>query len=126
MAIGGQIFSHTLAEDTFTTFRTQLRGIIDGATVVINIRLELRFAGGGNGAAAAVSADTQPGVTNVTADYFDRFAFEFAPPRRNRAKAGAGDGLDGLVDRRLIAERGGIDGTQIQPASQCSHFVATP
>ncbi len=25
-AIGGQIFSHTLAEDTFTTFRTQLRG----------------------------------------------------------------------------------------------------
>ena len=26
MAIGGQIFSHTLAEDTFTTFRTQLAG----------------------------------------------------------------------------------------------------
>ncbi|MEM1025217.1 MAG: glycosyltransferase family 2 protein [Myxococcota bacterium] len=26
MAIGGKIFSHTLAEDTFTTFRTQLRG----------------------------------------------------------------------------------------------------
>ena len=26
MAIGGQIFSHTLAEDTFTTFRTQLSG----------------------------------------------------------------------------------------------------
>ncbi len=26
MDIGGQIFSHTLAEDTFTTFRTQLKG----------------------------------------------------------------------------------------------------
>ncbi|MEM6992468.1 MAG: glycosyltransferase family 2 protein [Myxococcota bacterium] len=26
VAIGGQIFSHTLAEDTFTTFRTQLAG----------------------------------------------------------------------------------------------------
>jgi len=26
LAIGGKIFSHTLAEDTFTTFRTQLRG----------------------------------------------------------------------------------------------------
>ena len=26
MAIGGKIFSHTLAEDTFTTFRTQIRG----------------------------------------------------------------------------------------------------
>ena len=26
MAIGGEIFSHTLAEDTFTTFRTQLNG----------------------------------------------------------------------------------------------------
>ena len=93
----------------------------DGAAIVGDVGLERGQIRRRDVGAAAVAADPQAGFADVPRDAACRLALQLAPPGRDRAEAGARDGFDGFLDRGLVAERGRVDGAQIQPPGQRSH-----
>ena len=114
------------ADDHHETGRAQRRRLIYGAAIVRERRLKSRSVARGKISGAAIAGHLQSRVANLARDCGDVPPFEIAPPGTDAAETVAGDLLDHLLNGRAMAERGGVERAQIEPAVEIAHERQPP